>query len=184
MNLKLKNGDFALNFEAKDIYGNDVKLSSFKGKKIILSFFRNVNCPFCNRRVHTIMGNNLKFKDSGVQLIMLFESTNDKLSSSVFHKGISPWPLIGDPKKEIYYKYGVESSILKLFNTFLHANPLKAMQDTKELNLPKDSDASKTLVPADFFIDENFKVVKAHYGEHLDDHISLEEMKKFANIKY
>jgi hypothetical protein len=38
------------------------------------------------------------------------------------------------------------------------------------------------LMPADFLIDENFRIVKAHYGGHLDDHISIDEFKAFAGI--
>lgn len=33
-----------------------------------------------------------------------------------------------------------------------------------------------------FFIDENFRIVKAHYGKHLDDKVSIEELKTFAGI--
>ncbi|HAM99188.1 MAG TPA: alkyl hydroperoxide reductase [Marinilabiliales bacterium] len=180
--MKLQAGNAALDFVTKDIYGNDVKLSDYRGKKIILSFYRNVSCPFCNRRVHQIMGSNVKLKNAGVQLLFLFESSNEKLSSSVFHQGISPWPLIGDPDKNIYKKYGVEQSTLKMMKTMLVANVGQAKKDTKDLNLPADKDASMNLIPADFFIDENFKIVKAHYGKHLDDHVDIEELKVFADI--
>ncbi|HCC30333.1 MAG TPA: alkyl hydroperoxide reductase [Marinilabiliales bacterium] len=180
--VKLQAGNAALDFVTKDIYGNDVKLSDYRGKKIILSFYRNVSCPFCNRRVHQIMGSNVKLKNAGVQLLFLFESSNEKLSSSVFHQGISPWPLIGDPDKNIYKKYGVEQSTLKMMKTMLVANVGQAKKDTKDLNLPADKDASMNLIPADFFIDENFKIVKAHYGKHLDDHVDIEELKVFADI--
>lgn len=180
--MKLQAGNTALDFVAKDINGNDVKLSDFRGKKIILSFYRNVSCPFCNRRVHQIMGNNLRLKNAGVQLVFLFESSNEKLSSSVFHQGISPWPLIGDPDKKVYKQYGVEQSTLKMMKTMFVANVAQAKKETKELNLPEDKDASMNLVPADFFIDEKFKIVKAHYGTHLDDHVPIEELKAFAGI--
>jgi peroxiredoxin len=180
--MKLKAGDAALDFKGVDIYGNEMSLSDFKGKKIILSFYRNVSCPFCNRRIHQIMGNNLRLKASGVQLVFLFESSNEKLKSSVFHQGISPWPLIGDPQKEIYKRYGVEQSTIKMMKTMFSSNLGQAKKDTKELNLPADKDASMNLMPADFLIDENFRIVKAHYGGHLDDHISIDEFKAFAGI--
>lgn len=180
--MKLQEGNTALDFIAKDIYAKDIKLSDYKGKKIILSFYRNVSCPFCSRRVHQIMGNNVKLKSAGVQMILLFESSNEKLSSSIYHKGISPWPLIGDPDKKIYNQYGVEQSTLKMMKTMLVASVGQAKKDTKEMNLPADKDASMNLIPADFFIDENFKIVKAHYGKHLDDHVDIEELKAFAGI--
>ncbi|MDF1550017.1 MAG: redoxin domain-containing protein [Bacteroidales bacterium] len=180
--MKIQVGNTAPDFTAIDIYGRQVRLSEYKGKKIILSFYRNVSCPFCNRRVHQIMGNNLRFQNAGAQLVFLFESANEKLASSNFHKGISPWPLIGDPQKRVYQIYGVEESALKMMKTMLVANVAQAKKETKELNLPKDKDATMSLIPADFFIDENFKIVKAHYGSHLDDHVSIDELKAFAGI--
>jgi len=55
--MKLKEGQLAPDFTALDADGNEMKLSDYKGKKIIIGFYRNVACPFCNRRVHSIMGN-------------------------------------------------------------------------------------------------------------------------------
>ena len=100
--MKIKVGQTAPDFEAVDIFGKQVRLSHFKGKKIVLGFFRNVNCPFCNRRVHQIMLKNISFKQKDVQLLFLFESSAETLKKSAFHQGISPWPLIGDPKKETH----------------------------------------------------------------------------------
>jgi peroxiredoxin len=184
--MKLKEGNLAVDFTAKDIHGNEIKLSDFKGKKIVLSFLRNVSCPFCNVRVHRLMGNSVRLQHSGVQMILFFESSPDKLLKSVLHQGISPFPLIGDPEKEVYKKYGVENSIVKMMKTFFQADVKGTMNLAKTLDTPKekDKDASNTLIPADFFIDENFKIVKAHYGKNLEDHIDIEELKKFAGIQY
>jgi thioredoxin-dependent peroxiredoxin len=181
--MKLQAGNSAIDFVAKDLYGKEIKLSDYKGKKIILSFYRNVSCPFCNRRVHQVMGYNIRLMNAGVKLLFLFESSNEKLSSSSFHKGIVPWPLIGDPDKRIYNLYGVEQSIFKTIKTMFATSLVQAKKDTKELNLPTDNDASMNLIPADFFIDENFKIVKAHYGAHLDDHIDMEELIAFAGVE-
>ncbi len=181
--MKIKAGMVAPDFSATDIYNREFRLSDHKGKKIIVSFYRNVSCPFCNRRVHQIMGNNLALQNSGTQLVFLFESSNQKLTQSIFHQGISPWPLIGDPTLTVYKKYGVESSILKSINTLFKADIKQARNDVKSLNLPpNDNETSQNLIPADFLIDENFVVVKAHYGDNIDGHIPLDELKKFANI--
>lgn len=180
--MKIQEGQFARDFTATDINGNAVKLSDFRGKKIILSFYRNVSCPFCNRRVHQLMGLNYKLKQSGTQILFLFESSNEKISSSVFHQGVSPWPVIGDPEKKVYTLYGVEKSSLKMMRTMVSSNMIQAKKDVESLNLPEDKDASKNLIPADIFIDENFKVVKAKYGKHIDDHVAMEDLKAFAGL--
>jgi peroxiredoxin len=180
--MKLKEGQQALDFEATDIYGKQVKLSDYLGKKIILGFYRHKGCPFCNKRVHQIMGQNFRLQQSDVQMLFIFESSNEKLSSSVFHQGINPWPLIGNPEKDIYKLYRVEFSTAKMLNTVFHVNPIAAYRTTRELELKHDNDATLNLIPADFFIDENLKIVKAHYGEHIDDHVSFDELKAFAGI--
>lgn len=182
--MKIKEGNLAPDFITKDIYGNEIKLSDYKGKKIILSFLRNVSCPFCNVRVHKLMWHNIKLQKSGVQMIMFFESSADKLLKSSFHKGISPFPLIGDPKKIVYNMYGVENSVVKMMKTFWQADIKGTMAIAKTLDMQKekDKDASNTLIPADFFIDENFTIVKAHYGKNLEDHIDLDELIKFAGV--
>jgi len=181
--MKIREGQLALDFTATDIEGREVKLSDFKGQKIILGFYRNVQCPFCNLRIHKIMGKTVALRNSGIKMVFLFESSNQKLKSSVMHQGISPWPLIGNPEKDIYQKYGVEPSLFKALKTPFVANMMGAMKEAKALNLPEDKDATITLIPADFFIDENFRVVKAHYGASIDGHVPLEELFKFAGLK-
>lgn len=180
--MKIQVGQTAPDFTVNDIFGNPIKLSAYKGKKIVLGFFRNVNCPFCNRRVHQLILNSIRFKNNDVQLIFLFESSADKLIKSSFHKGVSPWPLIGNPQRTIYDLYGAENSLSGFMKSTYKANLFRAKNDTKDLNLPADKDASMTLMPADFFIDENFKIVKAHYGKHLDDHVDYKLLSEFAGI--
>jgi peroxiredoxin len=181
--MKLKTGDDAIDFTAVDIYGKEVKLSDYKGKKIILGFYRNVTCPFCNRRIHQILSQSTRLKESGIQMLFIFESNNKKLSESSFHQGISPFPLIGNPERDIYKQYGVENSLFGVVKTVFVSSFFKAVKDVKPLNLPtQDKEASSSLMPADFLIDEHFKIVKAHYGTHMDDHIPIEEIKDFALI--
>ncbi|MFA9391327.1 MAG: peroxiredoxin family protein [Prolixibacteraceae bacterium] len=180
--MKVQVGQIAPNFSITDIFGNNVQLADYKGKKILLGFYRNANCPFCNRRVHQIMLNNISFKQKDVQLLFFFESSAEILKKSSFHTGISPWPLIGDPDRKIYSQYGVETSPLKMMKTMFVSSLGQAKKDTAQLNLPEDKAATMSLIPADIFIDENFKIVKAHYGKHLDDHIEYNELLKFAGI--
>ena len=80
--MKLKEGFNAQDFTVKDMYGKEVKLSGYKGKKIILSFYRNVSCPFCNRRIHQIMGNNVRLKETGTELIFMFEQPGQRQEGS------------------------------------------------------------------------------------------------------
>lgn len=180
--MKLKQGETATDFAIKDIYGKNVKLSDFKGKKILLSFFRNVNCPFCNLRVHDLTKRKQEFDKQNVQMIFLFESSSKLLLISTFHQGVSPIPLIGDPEKLIYKQYQVEASLFGMLKTFIAPNTFKLIEESKKLNLPKEEDkaATKSLMPADFLIDENFVIQQAYYGQNMADHIPLEAILGFV----
>ena len=180
--MKIKENQLAPDFTVTDIDGKVIRLSNYRGKKILLSFFRNVNCPFCNRRVHKLMGLKYRFEQANMQLLFFFESSNQKILSSVFHKGISPLPVIGDPEKKIYRLYGVEESLVKTLSTILYSNYGKARKDTAELNLPEDKEATQTLIPADILINKDFTINRAYYGKHLDDHIGIPDLEKFAGI--
>lgn len=45
----LKQGDMAVDFLLKDSYGKDVRLSEFKGKKVVLYFYPRDNTPGCTK---------------------------------------------------------------------------------------------------------------------------------------
>lgn len=182
--MKLTNNQSAIDFSIDDIYGRRINLSDFKGRKIHLGFFRNVNCPFCNLRVHHLSKMSETFESMGLKSIYFFESDPKLLLRSIFHRDISNVQLIGDPGKAIYAQYGVEASALKAVTTLFTTRAYKDFKAGSALNLPteKDKGATQTLMPADFLINEDFTIHKAHYGLNLNDHIAIDEIKKFAGI--
>ena len=121
-----------------------------------------------------------------MEVVIFFESGAEKIKNSIFHQGLLPWTLISDPEKRIYKLYGVEESVVKFGRTMLLSNPLSAMKTAKEIGAPTEADkeASNTLIPADFLLNEDFSIATAYYGSTLDDHISIEDIKKFGNIPY
>lgn len=180
--MKLSKGQQAIDFTIRDAYDSEIKLSSYGGQKILLSFFRNVNCPFCNMRVHELSKMREQIERKGLKMIFFFESNTGHLKRSVFHQEVSPIPLIGDPEKQVYRQYGVEASHLKMLKTFFKSGSMGTMQQGNQLNVPKEKEkhVTQNLIPADFLIDENFIIQKAHYGSNLRDHIPVEEITSFA----
>lgn len=180
--MKLNKGQKAIDFTIKDIYGKELKLSDYKGKKILLGFFRNVNCPFCNLRVHELKKIKEDLDKKGLQMIFFFESKPEVLKQSIFHAEVSPIPLIGDPQRTIYSLYGVEPSLFKAISTVFKSGTMEAFKAGQALNLPKDNEATQTLLPADFLIDEDFNIVNAFYGKDLRGHIPIADIKAFVGL--
>lgn len=65
----LEKGIKAPDFTLSDKNGNDVSLSDFKGKKVILYFYPKDNTPGCTRQACAFAGLYSKFKEKNVEVI-------------------------------------------------------------------------------------------------------------------
>ncbi len=170
-------------FNLIDIFDRPISLTSYKGKRLFIGFFRHAGCPFCNLRVHSLMNIRETLISKNMEMIFFFESKKELMISSIFHKGISPVPLIPDPEKKWYSIYGIENSLLK--SSFSHLTTfiqtaIKAK--TNKLPIyPMAGDESFSTMPAEFLIDENSIIRKIHYAQTLNDRLSLDTIIDFAD---
>ena len=175
----------APNFELKDIYGRNIHLNDYKGKKVFIGFFRHAGCPFCNLRVHYLQKIQEELKELGLEMIFFFQSKQHILLASLFHKKISPIPLIADPELVWYNNYGIENSALKSTVSHLTSfiqTAIKAKMKGLPLHTMADGE-SITTMPAEFLLDENLIIRKIHYSQGLNDRISVDHIFDFANAK-
>lgn len=180
--MKLETNLKAPTFVLKDIFGRMIDLNSYSDKRIFLGFFRHAGCPFCNLRVHALTKVHEELKAKGMEMIFFFESKENVLLRSIFHKEVSPIPLISDPEKKMYAAYGLENSayksavshITQFVQTAYRAKkagvPIHAMADGESINT----------IPAEFLIDKGLVIKKVHYSQGLNDRISMDIVKDFA----
>ncbi len=169
-------------FELIDIYGRKIALEDYNGKKVFLGFFRHAGCPFCNLRVHALQKVQNELKSQNLEMIFFFESNENTLIRSIFHKEISPIPLIADPEKKWYTIYGVENSVVK--STLSHLTSfiqtaITAKIKSLPLHLMADGESFGTM-PAEFLIDENLIIRKIHYSKSLNDRLSMQYIYDFT----
>lgn len=178
--MKVKEGLVPPNFTVTDVQSQTHTLYDYRGQKILLSFFRNVYCPFCNFRVHELGKKSAELKEKGLQMLFFFESSGEHIKRSSFYDAF-PIPLIADPEKEVYEKYGIEKSTLKMLKTFFRKSAPKIKEEGERLmnRGSQEKHITNSLIPADFLIDENLLVKKAHYGADMRDHISVKEIEAF-----
>jgi len=167
----------APDFDIPDIQGNRIRLSDLRGKKVLLSFFRDAGCPFCNLRVYELSTEYEKLRAQGMEVIAFFRSNEDDVRRFVARRP-RPFTLIADPKMAVYSPYGIEHSWFALFKAMMLRMPrmLRAMT----LAPPTLLGADPALVPADFLIDQRGFVRKAYYGRDMGDHLPMEEIRAFA----
>ncbi|PIB35701.1 alkyl hydroperoxide reductase [Reichenbachiella sp. 5M10] len=171
------------NFDLIDIFDRRVNLKDYRGKKVLVAFFRHAGCPFCNIRVHRLQKRHAEFKALGLEMIFFFESEAKVLKSHAFHIDVNPIPLIADPEKVWYTKYGIESSGMK--SAISHATTffqtvIQAKMKGLPVHMMEGKESIKT-IPAEFLLDEKGMVKKVHYAKNLTDRMKLETIAEFAN---
>ena len=93
-------------FILKDKNGNDVSLSDFLGKKVVLYFYPRDNTPGCTRQACAFAGAYKQFEAKGVEVIGV---SKDSVASHVkfAEKYNLPFVLLSDPDRVAIEAYGV-----------------------------------------------------------------------------
>ena len=102
----LNTGDRAPNFTLKDKNVNEISLSDFIGKRVVLYFYPKDNTPGCTRQACAFAGAYEEFKNRGVEVIGI---SRDSIASHVkfAEKYNLPFVLLSDPELEAIQAYGV-----------------------------------------------------------------------------
>jgi thioredoxin-dependent peroxiredoxin len=104
--MELKIGDQAPDFEGKDQNGNIVKLSDYRGKKLILYFYPKDNTPGCTAQSCNLRDNYTALKQKGFEVIGV-SIDSEKSHQNFISKFELPFTLIADSDKKIVEQYGV-----------------------------------------------------------------------------
>jgi peroxiredoxin len=169
-------------FNLKDVFGRMTDLNAYRDKRLLIAFFRHAGCPFCNLRVHALTKVHREFQEKGLEMIFFFESKEQVILRSTFHREVSPIPLISDPGKVWYNAYGVEESLMK--STLSHISSFvqtayKASKNGLPTHLMADGESISTM-PAEFLVDHNLLLKKVLYSQRLNDRLAIDEIRQFA----
>jgi peroxiredoxin Q/BCP len=114
----LKEGMQAPAFEGVDQDGNLVRLSNFKGKKVILYFYPKDNTPGCTAESCNLRDNYNDLLKRGFAVIGV-SMDSEKSHKNFASKYSLPFPLIADTSKKILNDYGVFREKSLFGKTFL-----------------------------------------------------------------
>jgi peroxiredoxin Q/BCP len=105
-------GQEAPDFESKDQNGNTVKLSDYKGKKVVLYFYPKDNTPGCTAQACDLRDNYEALQKAGYEVIGV-SSDSEKSHQKFIQKFELPFTLIADEDKSVHEKFGtwVEKSM-------------------------------------------------------------------------
>jgi len=115
---KLKEGDLAPDFKAVDQDGNEISLSQFKGKKVVLYFYPKDNTPGCTAEACNIRDNYDDFLQKGF-VVLGVSGDSEKSHQNFKTKHNLPFPLISDPDRKVisaFSAWGEKSMYGKIFH--------------------------------------------------------------------
>ena len=104
--IQLKEGMKAPVFEGIDQNGKTIKLSDFKGKKVVLYFYPKDNTPGCTSEACNLQDNLDSFIKKGFVIIGV-SPDNEKSHNGFAAKYSLKFSLIADTEKKILNDYGV-----------------------------------------------------------------------------
>jgi len=180
----LKEGDKAPNIKFEDLKGNNYRLSDLMkdDKKVLLCFMRPVWCPVCNARTHELIERYGSLKSLGYEVIVIYPSPVETLRD--YAKDLSlPFIIVSDFEERLYGQYQVEKSQKKFISSMTkkesNVRAKKGSKLMRENNqkFPIKGDRHGPLVPADFVVDADLKLLRVFYGEFTGQHLSLDELK-------
>ncbi|MBC29832.1 MAG: thioredoxin-dependent thiol peroxidase [Muricauda sp.] len=93
-------------FSAKDQDGNSIKLSDYKGKKLVVFFYPRANTPGCTAEACNLRDYYQELKDAGYELLGV-SADSQKKQANFKNKYDFPFPLLADEDHTVINAFGV-----------------------------------------------------------------------------
>jgi len=102
---RLAVGDTAPAFTLPDADGNEVSLSDYRGRKVVVYFYPAASTPGCTKQACDFRDNLHDFSSAGFDVVGVSPDKQAKLASFRDAQGLT-FPLLGDPSKEVLQAWG------------------------------------------------------------------------------
>ncbi len=99
-------GNKAPDFQGKDQNGNEIRLSDFKGKKLVLYFYPKDDTPGCTAQACNLRDNISALSAAGYQVLGV-SGDDEKSHQKFINKYSLNFPLLADTDHKVAEAYGV-----------------------------------------------------------------------------
>ncbi|MEO7065307.1 MAG: redoxin family protein [Rhodanobacter sp.] len=157
-----------------DIHGQPIVIGG-NGRRTLLSFFRDAACPFCNFRIYELTDHHKALSALGLDIIAVFSASQADVLRFAGHRA-RPFVIAADPTSAAHEAYGVERSFWRKLKAIVTRIPtlIKGLRLVGWAGLNTGN-----LMPADFLIDEDGRIVETYYGSDAGDRIPIERIELF-----
>jgi peroxiredoxin Q/BCP len=124
----LKEGDKAPDFSTTDGHGNPIKLSDFRGKKVVLYFYPKDSTPGCTKEACSFRDAFARFKQRGIEVLGV------SLDSEASHRKFAdkyelPFSLLADTDRSVSEAYGTYGQKQFMGRKFMGINRMTFLID-------------------------------------------------------
>lgn len=102
---RLEVGDTAPAFSLPDADGNVVKLSDYKGRKVIVYFYPAASTPGCTKQACDFRDSLAELNDAGLDVVGISPDKPEKLAKFRDKEGLT-FPLLSDPDRTVLTAWG------------------------------------------------------------------------------
>jgi hypothetical protein len=137
-------------------------------------------CPICNLHLQKTIRRYDEIKKAGVSEVVVFHSSKEELME---HQGAFPFPVIGDPTKQLYSMFGIETSIWSILDARMLPVYAEAMWWFIRGVKPPHTGipiSERLSLPAEMLINKQGKIVAIKYGKYAGDQWSVDELLSLA----
>ncbi len=143
----IEENEFAPDFSTKNQSNNEVKLSDYRGKRVVLYFYPKDDTPGCTKQACSFRDADDVYKSKDIKVFGV-STDSEKSHQKFISKYGLPFDLLADTEKEIATAYGVYGE--------------KSMYGKKYMGINRTT----------FLIDEQGKVVKVFKKINVSEHAS------------
>ena len=144
---RLSVGDTAPLFTLPDADGQDVSLSDFRGRKVVVYFYPAASTPGCTKQACDFRDNLAELNEAGFDVVGISPDKPAKLAAFRDAQGLS-FPLLGDPSRSVLEAYGAFGE--------------KLMYGKKVTGVIRST----------FVVDEDGKIAEAQYNVKATGHVA------------
>ncbi len=167
--------------QLKDVAGNPISFG--KGKRTLLTFYRDPACPFCNFHLYFMTSKFKELNALGLDFVAVFSADPAEVKKFILARP-RPFPVAAEPSYHAYNIYGIERSFNRKMLAVLR-HPIMWIRGMMTVGFSGSLQAlgginTSNNLPADFLINEDGTIAEAYYGKNAADHIPFERVEYFA----
>jgi peroxiredoxin Q/BCP len=161
--------------------GHTLRLSDLRGRKVLLAFLRNAGCAVCNLWVARTDARAARWRESGLEVVAVFESSADKLRAQ-FEGRTPALHVLADPDGVAHDAYGSRTDPERVAAVIASGSAEEALRRAESAGFPvrREEGANFFRLPAEVLVREDGTIALAHVAEEIADHLDAALVDRFA----